>query len=413
MIRIAALALLVVAAGAPVAEAASPQTALRRDLAAAMRSAGPASGAYVAEAAEGRTFFADRSSTPRILASNTKLFVTATALARLGTEATLPTSVLAIDEPDGKGVLRGHLHLRGGGDPTFGSRGFARRAYGRATGIEDLAARVSRAGIESVSGRVVGDESLFDRLRGTPATGFRSAGDIGGPLTALSYNRGLANEFGSAFQVNPAAFAAARLTAALEARGVNVRGAPSAGPTPARATVLATVQSPSMARLAQLTNKPSDNLLAELLAKRLSPRGSTGGSTAGGVAVMERFARRLGSRARLTDGSGLDRGNQASPRAMVRLLRELRARDEFAAFRDSLPVAGRDGTLRDRMRRGAARGRCRAKTGTLRDVSALSGYCQTRRGGTLVFSIIMNRTSPGGARNVQDRMANLMAAYRG
>jgi D-alanyl-D-alanine carboxypeptidase/D-alanyl-D-alanine-endopeptidase (penicillin-binding protein 4) len=113
------------------------------------------------------------------------------------------------------------------------------------------------------------------------------------------------------------------------------------------------------------------------------------------------------------DGSGLSRSNQASPKAVARLLDRARGRAWFDDFHDSLAVAGRSGTLRDRMRDGAARGRCRAKTGTLRDVSALSGYCTSRSRDRIVFSILMNRVNPSSARRLQDRMANAMARYRG
>jgi D-alanyl-D-alanine carboxypeptidase/D-alanyl-D-alanine-endopeptidase (penicillin-binding protein 4) len=65
------------------------------------------------------------------------------------------------------------------------------------------------------------------------------------------------------------------------------------------------------------------------------------------------------------------------------------------------------------MRRGAAHGRCRAKTGTLSNVSALSGYCTSRSGRTIVFSILMNYVSTTGARKLQDRMAQAMAGFRG
>jgi D-alanyl-D-alanine carboxypeptidase/D-alanyl-D-alanine-endopeptidase (penicillin-binding protein 4) len=89
-------------------------------------------------------------------------------------------------------------------------------------------------------------------------------------------------------------------------------------------------------------------------------------------------------------------------------------RDDFQSFYDSLPIAGRDGTLDDRMRGGAAGGRCRGKTGTLTGVSALSGYCRTRGGRTVVFSILMNGVGDTyGARAVQDRMANTIARWKG
>ena len=87
-------------------------------------------------------------------------------------------------------------------------------------------------------------------------------------------------------------------------------------------------------------------------------------------------------------------------------------RDEYGALLDSLPIAGRDGTLFDRMRSGPAKGHCHAKTGTLSDVSALSGYCEARSRDVYGFSILMNRINPTSARRLQDRMAQALAAQR-
>ena len=79
------------------------------------------------------------------------------------------------------------------------------------------------------------------------------------------------------------------------------------------------------------------------------------------------------------------------------------------AFADSLPIAGRDGTLVDRMRRGPARSRCRGKTGTLSNVSALSGYCEALSGDTYAYSILMNFVYPPGAQRLQDAMLQALA----
>jgi serine-type D-Ala-D-Ala carboxypeptidase/endopeptidase (penicillin-binding protein 4) len=97
---------------------------------------------------------------------------------------------------------------------------------------------------------------------------------------------------------------------------------------------------------------------------------------------------------------------------VVRMLRAIYAREQdFSdAYVDSLPIAGQDGTLKDRMRRPPARWRCRGKTGTLSDVSALSGYCEVTSGNTYAYSILMNRVSPTGARLLQDRMLQTIAA---
>ncbi|MEX1142978.1 MAG: D-alanyl-D-alanine carboxypeptidase/D-alanyl-D-alanine-endopeptidase [Thermoleophilaceae bacterium] len=392
--------------------AASRRT-LVRQLRRAMGSAGGSSGAYVVDAETGRPLLRWRHTTPRILASNAKLFTTAATLARFGPDGSLETAVRGDGRLGGRGVWRGDLFLVGGGDPTFGSRSFAERAYGvRRPTVQTLAAKLDRAGIEHVTGRIYGDESAFDSLRGGPDSGYGTSIWVG-PLSALGYNRGLAAETGASFQGNPPAFAAARLTDALRARGVSVRRRPSAGVAPRSAQELAAVRSPSIARLAAMTNKPSDNYFAEMLLKALAMRAHGQGTTAAGAKIAARFARRLGGRpARLADGSGLSRANRASPYRVVRLLAAMRERDELVPFARSLAVAGRDGTLDDRMRRGPARGRCRGKTGTLSNVSALSGWCRARSGDTYLFSILMNRVDPYGARALQDRMLQAIAGSR-
>ncbi len=131
-----------------------------------------------------------------------------------------------------------------------------------------------------------------------------------------------------------------------------------------------------MERLIRLTNKPSDNFFAETLVKDLARQAGGVGTTARGARIAAGFARRLGARATLVDGSGLSRGNRASPASIVRLLGAMYRRDDYDPFVDSLPIAGQDGTLFDRMRRGPAKFHCRGKTGTLSNVSALSGYCE-------------------------------------
>ena len=377
-----------------------------------MRFAGAYSGAYVINVSgdNPRTVFRWREHTPRILASNTKLFTTTAALARFGRDGTLGTEVLGNGELDVEGVYRGNLYLHGGGDPTFGSRRFTRRAYGEGPTVQDLAQLLDDAGIERVSGRVYGDESAFDSLRGGPDSGYGVSIWVG-PLSALSYNRGLFTESGRGFQANPPSFAAARLDDALDARGIPVRLKPRAGLTPPEATVLASVDSPPMERLLRLTNKPSDNFFAETLLKDLAHIAGGVGTTARGARVAASFARTLGARPRLVDGSGLARGDRASPFSVVRLLAAMYKRDDYDPFVDSLPIAGQDGTLFDRMRRGPAKFRCRGKTGTLSNVSALSGYCEAQSGENYAYSILMNGVYPTGARRLQDRMVQAIARF--
>jgi serine-type D-Ala-D-Ala carboxypeptidase/endopeptidase (penicillin-binding protein 4) len=406
--RRAVLTLLAVAFLLPVQAA---QADLKGSLTRYMRLAGSASGAYVYDISAGKQIFAWRAGTPRILASNTKLFTSATALARFGPDGTLGTEVLGDGQLADDGVWHGNLYLRGGGDPTFGSSTFTRKFYGGGATVQQLAKLIDAAGIARVTGHVYGDESRHDSLRGGPDSGYGVSIWVG-PLSALSYNRGLATEGGSAFQTSPPAFAAARFDDALEARGIKVKGKPAARTAPGGLDVLASVDSPPMARIIKLMNKPSDNFFAEMLAKDVAMQVNSRGTTSAGAALIAGFARRLGSGAQLVDGSGLSRGNRASPYRVVRLLRAMykREQEQSDAYIDSLSIAGRDGTLVDRMRRGPARDRCRGKTGTLSDVSALSGYCEVTSGNTWVYSILMNRVSPTGARVLQDRMLQKIAA---
>jgi serine-type D-Ala-D-Ala carboxypeptidase/endopeptidase (penicillin-binding protein 4) len=97
---------------------------------------------------------------------------------------------------------------------------------------------------------------------------------------------------------------------------------------------------------------------------------------------------------------------------VVRLLVAMSKDPDGKAYRHSLPVAGREGTVANRMRGTAAQDRCRTKTGTLHDVSALSGYCRAGHG-LVAFSILMNSVSNfDAAQRAQDHMAALIARYR-
>jgi serine-type D-Ala-D-Ala carboxypeptidase/endopeptidase (penicillin-binding protein 4) len=405
--RRAVLTLLALSALLPIQAA---EASLKSSLSLQMRQAGSHSGAYVTNVTTGEQVFAWRAGVPRVLASNTKLFTGAAALARFGTDGTLGTEVLGRGELDEDGIYRGDLYLRGGGDPTFGSRTFTSRSYGSGATVEQLAGLVDEAGIQRVTGRIFGDESKHDSLRGGPYSAFGVSIWVG-PLSALSFNRGLATEAGGGYQSSPPAFAAARLDAALEARGVRVRLAPRAGKAPPEAPVIASVDSPPMSTLVRLMNKPSDNFFGEMLLKNLAMQTRGVGTTKAGARLAAGYARRLGARARIADGSGLSRGNRASPYRVTRLLTAMVEEEElFDAWYGSLAVAGRDGTLKTRMRSGSARGRCRGKTGTLSNVSALSGYCTARSGDLYAFSFLMNAVYTGSAKVLQDRMAQAIAA---
>ncbi|WP_158276992.1 D-alanyl-D-alanine carboxypeptidase/D-alanyl-D-alanine endopeptidase [Paraconexibacter algicola] len=182
------------------------------------------------------------------------------------------------------------------------------------------------------------------------------------------------------------------------------------------AAPLATVDSPPMAQLAATTNQPSDNFYAEMLVKGLGARFGTAGTTAAGIAVMRTTLRGIGVRpTAMVDGSGLSRADKASPRQLVTLLQAMdrQPADVRTAWRTSLPVIGRSGTLAGRMRGTAAEGRCSAKTGTLRGVSALSGFCTTTGGRSVYFSLLENAVDALAAKRIEDRMVPKIASLDG
>ena len=375
----------------------------------AMSQANSQSGAFVYDLTDRKRLFARRATTRRILASNTKLFTTAAALDEFGGHARFTTEVLAGRRPNENGVVRGDLYMVGGGDPSFGTSSFAERAYGGGGAtLQKLARKVKSAGVRRVTGGVLGDESLFDSRRGGPDSGYGVSPWVG-PLSALSFNRGLARENGSAFQSRPPEFAAQKLATALKRRGIQIAGRAGVSQAGGRARRIASVQSITVARLIRLTNQVSDNFFAEMLAKHLDATPSHPGTTDGGADAAARFARRFGARAGLADGSGLARSNRAAPRAVAQLLRGMSKHRSFEAYYESLARGRERGTLADRQ----TNRRCRAKTGTISGVSALSGYCRAVSGDLLAFSFLMNGVGSNydGARRIQDAMSQIITKY--
>lgn len=347
----------------------------------------------------------------RSLASNTKLFTTATALERLGRAHTFRTRVFAAG-PLRRGTLHGNLYLKGGGDPSFGTGAFV-DAYlgGVGTEVEKLAVQIRRAGIRRVTGRVFADDTIFDRLRGVADSGYETSPWIG-PLSGLSFNAGFTSSTLSAFSSDPARLAARTLARALRARSVRVKTAVGHRRTPRRAltSLVARQVSPNMSWMVGITNLNSVNFWAEMLLKDLGAAIRGSGTTAEGVKVVRRTMAASGVDVWPVDGSGLTHGNRSTTHDVVKLLYRARSAPWGKTLLESLPTAGVDGTLADRMRGSAAQRRCHAKTGTLTGVSALSGYCFNRSGRKFAFSILMNDVrNLDQAHRAQDRIAALVA----
>jgi D-alanyl-D-alanine carboxypeptidase/D-alanyl-D-alanine-endopeptidase (penicillin-binding protein 4) len=352
-------------------------------------------GVYVWDAARQQELYAFHPAISRTPASNTKLFTSAAALGAYGTNGRLTTRMVAAAPPGPDGVIDGDVYLVGEGDPTFGTAAtIVSRYEGVGAKVEDLLDALVAAGITRVTGRVVGDASRFDSDVG-PSNG----------ESALTFDRGVRAQ-------GPALWAAQQFTNLLETRGIDVAGAATTGKVPAVVTPLAAVQSPTVGQLLKLMNKPSDNFIAEMLVRNVAAASGLLGTTFNGSLQSEAFARTLGIEIDQVDGSGLNAGNEMTPAAIVRLLDVMRGRPGFDAFHDSLPIAGVDGTLVDRMVNSPATGACQAKTGTLGSTtSGLSGYCRRDGGHLVLFSIIMNRADLTPARGTQDRMTDAIAAY--
>lgn len=374
---------------------------------------GGASGLLVVDAESGEAVCASAPGRPRSLASNMKLFTTATVLSQLGPQTRIPTKVLRDGRLDADGVLHGSLYLQGGGDPTLGTPAFYDSYLaGLGTDIFALTPQIKAAGITSVTGRLYADDTIFDRLRGVADSGYATSSYIG-PLSGLAFNSGFRGTTSSSgFAADPARLAASKLARSLKRAGIGLPSQVALRPAPPGAERVAIVRSPTLDRIVGTTDVWSDNFFAEMLIKLLGARLGGAGTTAAGASVVEAFARAHGSGVHAVDGSGLTRSNRASPRQVVSLLLAMRREPVGEDFVHDLALAGKEGTVDERMHGTAAYGRCRTKTGTLTGVSNLSGYCFDESGRIMAFSILMNGVGNLTLAHLdQDRIAGAVAGY--
>jgi D-alanyl-D-alanine carboxypeptidase/D-alanyl-D-alanine-endopeptidase (penicillin-binding protein 4) len=164
-----------------------------------------------------------------------------------------------------------------------------------------------------------------------------------------------------------------------------------------------------------VTNKVSQNLHAELLLRLLGKAIGSDGSFEQGTRVVRQFLVGAGVNDAdffLYDGSGMSANDRIAPRALTQLLAYASHQSWGPAWRDSLPIAGIDGTLAGRFRESPLKGHLWAKTGTLKEVNALSGYLTAASGQTLAFSVIVNGHRPGSDAELQavDRIVEALAA---
>ena len=196
--------------------------------------------------------------------------------------------------------------------------------------------------------------------------------------------------------------------------------APATSPRPLPFEIAST-QSPPFSLIAANTLKPSQNLYTEIILRTLGKMTSTNLSQTNedaGLIAVRNFLREAAaseSDLALNDGSGLSRNDMITANATVQLLTFMSKHRFFAQFRDALPIAGVDGTLRTRMLGTPAEGNLRAKTGTLSSVASLSGYVTSVAGEHLAFSMMLNNYPDAGAlrRDSIDAIGILLASFAG
>ena len=432
-------------------------------------------GVQVTDAATGEVLYARNAGYYFTPASDAKLFTTALALATLGPEYRVRTTISTTGTLDANGLLSGDLVLTGRGDANLSNRKFPYERKVEHDGppekaLAALADAVVARGVKEIEGGVIADDSLFQLER------FPSGWTIddmlwsyGAAVSAVAVNdntfalelrpgerEGDAAKFtveaasdfytiensvhtsahGSEEKLavvrepgsrtirvsgtmpagaqtrrltiaieEPAEYAAALLTRLLEARGIGIHGAARArhagdpalsGADRAAETVLAERLSEPLAEEIRHVNKNSLNLHAELLLLLAAHQKSGATTREEALKFAADFYKAAGiaeGDVVLSDGSGLSRRDLVTPRAIVQILNYAAAQPWGEIYRSSLPIAGEDGTLSERMKNTAAEGHIFAKTGTVEHVVALSGYATTSRGAHLIFSILGNNNS--------------------
>ena len=331
-------------------------------------------------------------------ASTTKLFTAATALAKLGSDYQFETTLYTDESTETQAI--GNIYFKGSADPVLQS-----------DDIVKLCDALVQTGIKSIHGDIVVDETYFDTVREGPGWMWD---DKPLRISALSIRN-----------VEPDAKTGSRTIACghllktiLMQKGINIGGQVTTGKVPSDARSIAKHLSPPLADIIKLMNKPSDNWIAEMLFKAIGAevKGEPGTWKKGRETVTEFLGEIMEEPPahRFVDGSGLSRYNLLNAELLTKLLIYMYHNFELMPeYMASLPIAGVDGTLKNRMQGMYAEKVLRAKTGTLSGVSALSGYTKTADGEVFAFGILISHYvgSATTARGIQDKIGNLLTLF--
>lgn len=325
-----------------------------------------------------------------IPASATKILTAVTALEVLTSTHKFTTTVKSSTTPLNGSVE--NLYFVGGGDPLVSRAEYiATEKYKtlNPTSLESLADKIVSAGIRTVTGSIIVDDSRYDAIRFVDVWPSSFHYTESGPLGALMSNDGVV--IGQPTKPeDPALAAAAELRSLLAARGVTITGEPRRDIIPATAVDVAAIDSVPMTQVIQEMLVNSDNNTAEILMKEIGFVASRQGTTSAGIQkALETLTKKgIAPSTILKDGSGLSNLNRVSCADFNKLLSQ---------YSKDLPplmaVAGETGTIRDMFDDSPMKGRLLGKTGTLNSVKALVGYLPVEASEPVVFSLILNATA--------------------
>jgi serine-type D-Ala-D-Ala carboxypeptidase/endopeptidase (penicillin-binding protein 4) len=329
----------------------------------------------------------------RAPASNEKLFLSMALLSALGPDRVIETRAMTRSAPV-EGVIDGDLWLVGHGDPELGP-----------DALNVLAQQIAAAGVTRIEGAVIGDTGPFERDWWAPGWKDEFPDDEVAIPTALTFRWNVGPEGGHI--EDPELRAAAHLTKALRRLGIPVKEPPGVGSPHGPRIKIATIDSAPIVDILRRMNIDSVNFAAEVMGKVLGAEVSGMGSIAAGAAALDAFTAANGApRFDHNDGSGLSYANRATSQGIVRLLWASDRQPWGPDLRFALPIGG-EGTLEGRL----GHTRIRAKTGTLTDISALSGWVWSRTVKDWVeFSILSDGLSKTDAIRIEDAIVQLVNA---
>jgi D-alanyl-D-alanine carboxypeptidase len=339
---------------------------------------------------DGAVWYRHRASVARPPASNEKLLLSMALLHTFGPDHRFAVRALGT-AVDADGVVDGNVYVKGQGDPEVGD---AR--------LDLLASRLWKAGVRHITGHVVGVTGPFHHDWFAPGWKSYFPADYIALPTALTYR---ANAAPSGKHVSdPERRAAVSLSHALRTLGVTIGEDATAGPGVTGMTELATVPSKPLSSIMERMDHRSINFSAEVLGKAVAYAEGSTGTIANGAAAICAYEAAHHVTATCHDSSGLSYANRQTTIGIVHLLWNAERQPWLGALRAALPAAG-EGTLRHRLR-GV---RLRAKTGTLDNVSALSGWVWNGpTNGWITFSMLTSGMEEYAAKDLEDRVVAVL-----